>query len=48
MTPAPISHANAENPDLVEALRSLVKLADHIRQADGKVSPAKGDYEPNS
>jgi len=48
MTPAAVPHANADNPDLVEALRSLVKLADHIRQADGKASSAKGDYEPNS
>jgi len=48
MTPTVMTHANAENPDLVEALRSLVKLADHIRQSDGKASPAKGDYEPNS
>jgi len=48
MAPAAVPHGGAENPDLVEALRSLVKLADHIRQADGKASPAKGDYEPNS
>jgi general secretion pathway protein A len=40
--------APADNPDLVEALRSLVKLADHIRQADEKISPAKGNYEPHS
>jgi hypothetical protein len=48
MTPTPVPVAGGENPDLVEALRSLVKLADHIRQVEGKPSPAKGNYEPNS
>jgi general secretion pathway protein A len=42
------SNGGGENPDLVEALRSLVKLADHIRQSDEKTAPAKGNYEPNS
>jgi len=48
LTAAAAPAAGGENPDLVEALRSLVKLADHIRQADAKTSPAKGNYEPNS
>ena len=48
MTPTPVPIAGEENPDLVEALRSLVKLAAHIRQVEGKPSPAKGNYEPNS
>ena len=42
------SNGGGENPDLVEALRSLVKLADHIRQSDEKTAPVKGNYEPNS
>lgn len=48
MAPSSVSAPGRDNPDLVEALRSLVKLADHIREADEKTAPAKGNYEPNS
>ena len=48
MAPSSVSAPGRDNPDLVEALRSLVKLADHIREADEKTAPAKGTYEPNS
>jgi general secretion pathway protein A len=57
-TPNPAPAPNANNFDLVEALRSLATLADRLRppengsngkpQTEEKTSPTKGNYEPNS
>ncbi|HEY6768486.1 MAG TPA: AAA family ATPase, partial [Candidatus Sulfotelmatobacter sp.] len=48
MIAAPPSNGGGDKPDLVEALRSLVRLADHIRESEEKATPTKGNYEPNS
>jgi hypothetical protein len=56
--PNPNPAPSRDNFDLVEALRSLATLADHLRQPENgsngrsqteeKTSPTKGNYEPNS